>query len=73
MPDSNLCDPATGSTALRSDCNWYYGRDADEIYLDPSPAIAQLRDALTPAGGTTNLRFSYQDGHVAAWLNDSSP
>ena len=75
VADSNLCDPATGSTAtaLRSDCNWYFGRDADEIYVDPSPAIAQLRDALTPAGGTTNLRFSYQDGHVAAWLNDSSP
>ncbi len=74
MPDSNLCDPASGSTAaaLRSDCNWYYGRDADEIYLDPSPAIARLRDALTPAGGPTNLRFSYQDGHVGAWLNDSS-
>ena len=25
VPDSNLCDPATGSTGLRSDCNWYYG------------------------------------------------
>jgi arylsulfatase A-like enzyme len=72
VPDSNLCDPATGSTGLRSDCNWYYGRDADEIYLDPSPAIAELSDALTPAGGATNLRFSYQDGHVGAWLNDSS-
>jgi hypothetical protein len=72
VPDSNLCDPATGSTGLRSDCNWYYGRDADEIYLDPSPAIAQFRDALTPAGGVTNLRFSYQDAHVAAWLNDNS-
>ena len=46
VPDSNLCDPATGSTGLRSDCNWYYGRDADEVYLDPSPAIAGLRDAL---------------------------
>jgi Type I phosphodiesterase / nucleotide pyrophosphatase len=67
VPDSNLCDPATGSTGLRSDCNWYYGQDADEIYLDPSPAIAQLRDALSG-----NLRFSYQDGHVAAWLNDTS-
>ena len=67
VPDSNLCDPATGSTGLRSDCNWYYGRDADEVYLDPSPAIAGLRDALGP-----NLRFSYQDGHVATWLNDRS-
>lgn len=72
VPDSNLCDPATGSTGLRSDCNWYYGQDADERYLDPSPAIAQFRDALTPAGGGTNLRFSYQDAHVAAWLNDNS-
>jgi hypothetical protein len=72
VPDSNLCDPATGSTGLRSDCNWYYGRDADEVYLDPSPAIAQLRDDLTPAGAASNLRFSYQDGHVAAWLNDTS-
>jgi hypothetical protein len=72
VPDSNLCDPATGSTGLRSDCNWYYGRDADEIYLDPSPAIARFRDALTSAGGATNLRFSYQDAHIAAWLNDNS-
>jgi arylsulfatase A-like enzyme len=72
VPDSNLCDPATGSTGLRSDCNWYFGRDADEIYLDPSPAIARFRDALTLPGGGTNLRFSYQDGHIAAWLNDNS-
>jgi hypothetical protein len=70
----NACDPATGTSsfALRSDCNWYYGRDADEAYLDPSPAIAQLREALTPPGGTTNLRFSYQDSHVAVWLHDAS-
>jgi hypothetical protein len=70
----NACDPATGTSsfALRSDCNWYYGRDADEAYLDPSPAIAQLRDALTPPGGTTNLRFSYQDAHIAVWLHDTS-
>jgi Type I phosphodiesterase / nucleotide pyrophosphatase len=67
VPDMNGCDPATGSTGLRSDCNWYYGRDADEVYLDPSPAIAQLRDALSP-----NLRFSYQDGHIGTWLNDQS-
>ena len=72
VPDSNLCDPATGSTGIRSDCNWYYGQDADERYLDPSPAIAQFRDALTPPGGVTNLRFSYQDSHVAAWLTDHS-
>jgi hypothetical protein len=51
----------------------YRGQDADEDYRDPSPAVAQLRDALTPPGGTTNLRFSYQDGHVAVRLNDASP
>lgn len=67
-PDGINC--STGG--LRSDCNWYFGRDADETYLDPSPAIAGFRDALTPPGGVTNLRFSYQDGHVAAWLNDNS-
>jgi hypothetical protein len=64
------CNPP--STGLRSDCNWYYGQDDDEDYRDPSPAVAQLRDALTPPGGTTNLRFSYQDGHVAVWLDDTS-
>jgi hypothetical protein len=70
----NACDPATGTSsfALRSDCNWYYGRDADESYLDPSPAIQQLKDALTPPGGETNVRFSYQDAHIAVWLNDTS-
>jgi len=74
----NACDPATPTSpsALRSDCNWYYGQEsgplADEAYLDPSPAIRQLRDALTPPNGETNLRFSYQDGHIAAWLNDTS-
>ena len=71
-PDGIGCDPTTGSTGLRSDCNWYYGRDADEVYLDPSPAIAAFRDALTPPGGATNLRFSYQDAHIGAWLNDNS-
>ena len=39
----------------------------DESYRDPSPAVEDLRDAL--AG---NLAFSYQDGHVAAWLTDNS-
>ena len=56
------------STGIRSDCNWYFGRTSDEIYLDPSPAVAALRDRL----GAGNLAFSYQDGHVAAWLNDNS-
>ena len=32
------CGPSTPtSTGIRSDCNWYYGQDADEIYLSPSP------------------------------------
>ena len=66
-PDGNGCDPATTSNGIRSDCNWYYGADADERYLDPSPAVAALRDRL--AG---NLAFSYQDGHIAAWLTDNS-
>jgi arylsulfatase A-like enzyme len=60
-----LCTPP--STGIRSDCNWYFGSDADEVYRDPSPAVAALRDRL--AG---NLAFSYQDGQVAAWLNDTS-
>jgi hypothetical protein len=60
-----LCAPP--STGIRSDCNWYFGRDSDEIYLDPSPAVAALRDRL---GG--NLDFSYQDSHIAVWLHDNS-
>jgi hypothetical protein len=68
------CDPATPTSpfATRSDCNWYYGEDADESYLDPSPAIGKLRDALEPPGGETNLAFSYQDAHVGIWLHDQS-
>jgi hypothetical protein len=75
----NACDPTTPTSpsALRSDCNWYYGAEdgplADEAYLDPSPAIQQLRDALTLPSGESNLRFSYEDAHIAAWLNDTSP
>jgi hypothetical protein len=63
--ENPLC--AAPSTGIRSDCNWYFGQDSDEVYLDPSPAVAGLRDGL--AG---NLDFSYQDGHVAAWLHDNS-
>jgi hypothetical protein len=63
--DSPKCTPP--SNGIRSDCNWYYGQDADEIYLDPSPAVAALRDRL--AG---NLAFSYQDTQVAAYLHDTS-
>jgi arylsulfatase A-like enzyme len=63
--ENPTCTPP--STGIRSDCNWYFGQDSDEIYLDPSPAVAALRDAL--AG---NLAFAYQDGHVGAWLHDKS-
>jgi predicted AlkP superfamily pyrophosphatase or phosphodiesterase len=62
------CDPP--STGIRSDCNWYLGQDADEVYLDPPAEINRLRTALGgPAG---NLAFSYQDGHIAVWLKDNS-
>jgi hypothetical protein len=53
--------------ADRSNFNWYYGEDADESYLSPSPAIARLVNALDG-----NLAFSYQDGHIATWLNNTS-
>ena len=43
-------------------------RTPTSVYLDPSPAVAQLRDRLGPA----TWAFSYQDGHVAAWLTDNS-
>jgi hypothetical protein len=49
--------------AGQSNFNWYYGEDADESYLDPSPAIL-------PLVRTGNVDFMYQDGHVAAWLDN---
>ena len=63
--ENPTCAPP--STGIRSDCNWYFGSDADEIYRDPSPAVAELRDALGD-----NLDFSYEDGHIAVWLRDNS-
>ena len=66
-PPDDGHNPVPPSTGIRSDCNWYLGNDSDEIYRDPSPAVAELEDTL--AG---NLAFSYQDGHVAAWLNNRS-
>lgn len=59
------CNPP--STGIRSDCNWYYGQDPDETYLDPSDDFAPLVARLGP-----NLRFSYQDGHIGLWLNGDS-
>jgi Sulfatase/Type I phosphodiesterase / nucleotide pyrophosphatase len=62
------CPNKPPSTGILSDCNWYYGDEdnarEDEAYLDPSPAVKALRDRL---GG--NLAFSYQDTHIAAYLN----
>ena len=50
----------------RGNFNWYYGQDADETYLSPQPALQPLID-------TGNIDFSYQDGHVGAWVKDRSP
>jgi hypothetical protein len=64
-------NPVVGPTCggIRSDCNWYFGKETTEAesYLEPSPAVAALRDRL--AG---NLAFSYQDTQIAAYLNDRS-
>jgi predicted AlkP superfamily pyrophosphatase or phosphodiesterase len=60
---------APASNGIRSDCNWYLGSDADgEHYEDPSPAVAELDDALDG-----NLAFSYQDSQIGAWLKGTSP
>jgi hypothetical protein len=50
----------------RGNFNWYYGKDSDETYLSPQPQLA-------PLVATGNVDFSYQDGHIAAWLKDRSP
>jgi hypothetical protein len=55
----------------RGDPNWYYGAEtgtrADETYLSPTPAIADLATRIGD-----NLAFSYQDTHVAVWLKSTS-
>jgi hypothetical protein len=55
----------------RSDFNWYYGVETtsgtNEDYRQPSPAIQQLVTALG-----SNLGFSYQDSHIAVFVNDRS-
>ena len=63
-----LCDPP--SNGIRSDCNWYFGNEAPvgaENYTDPSADFAPLVNALG-----SNLAFSYQDAHIALWLNGDS-
>lgn len=52
--------------AGRSNFNWYYGQDADETYKDPAPDLAPL------VPGNPNVDFTYQDGHIAVFLNDTS-
>jgi hypothetical protein len=62
---------APPSNGIRSDCNWYFGSDADESYNDPSDSVAELRDRLTH-DGVSNLAISYQDSQVGAWLKSTS-
>ena len=50
----------------RGNFNWYYGTDSDEKYDKPQPALDPLVD-------TKNVDFSYQDGHIATWLNVRTP
>ncbi|MGH7539475.1 MAG: alkaline phosphatase family protein, partial [Gemmatimonadota bacterium] len=50
----------------RSNFNWYFGQDADEAYLDPAPDLAPL------VPGNSNVDFTYQDGHIAVFLDDTS-
>lgn len=50
----------------RGNFNWYYGQDADETYLSPSPDLAPF------VTGNPNVDFTYQDGHIAAFLDDTS-
>jgi hypothetical protein len=50
----------------RGNFNWYYGQDADEAYLDPAPDLAPL------VAGNPNIDFTYQDGHMAVFLDDTS-
>lgn len=50
----------------RGNFNWYYGQDADETYLSPSPDLAPF------VLGNTNVDFTYQDSHIAVFLDDTS-
>lgn len=66
--DLNSCNALTGSNGIRSDCNWYYGQDSDERYLDPSSEVERLKNRLG-----AKLKFTYEDGHVAVWLDNPTP
>ena len=53
----------------RGNFNWYYGRDADETYEQPSAEIKKLI-----AGTHENVAMSMQDSAIRTWLktNDAS-
>lgn len=51
----------------RGNFNWYYGKDADETYLDPQPLIAGY---VAATGG--NVRASMHDSALRSWLADTS-
>jgi hypothetical protein len=51
----------------RGNLNWYYGSDADEDYLEPSPEIQGLIDRTGD-----NVEMSMQDSAVRTWLVDRS-
>ena len=55
---------------IRSDCNWYFGQETVETR---SIAIRAPLSRSSETRSAGNLDFSYQDGHVAAWLHDNSP
>ena len=61
--------PSAARTGIRSDCNWYFGQDADAEtrLLDPSPAVAALRDRLAGnlASPTRTRRSRRTSRHVA--------
>ncbi|MGD9958951.1 alkaline phosphatase family protein [Nocardioides sp.] len=60
----------------RGNLNWYYGADADETYLSPSPEIQKLILGLGGTGFTPatdgNMRVSMQDSAIRTWLDDTS-
>ena len=51
----------------RGNYNWYYGSDADEEYLDPSPGIQRLVRRTH-----RNIEMSMQDSAIRSWLVDRS-
>ncbi len=59
--------------AGRGNFNWYYGADADETYLTPSPEIMKLITGLGGTGATAatdgNMRASMQDSAIRTWLD----